>query len=71
MGLSHGLALQLGHAMALHFVVECNMTRHIVVCWVVVRHDKHDMAWCVVERRGIEASRAVMWNFMQLKLMSL
>ncbi len=59
MGLSHGLALQLGHAMALHFVVECDMTRHIVVCWVVVRHDKHDMAWRVVARRGMLKRRAL------------
>ena len=53
MGLSHGLALQLGHAMALHFVVECDMTRHIVVCCVVAGHDKHGMAWGVVARRGM------------------
>ena len=48
--LSHGLALHLGHAMALHFVVECDMTRYIVVCCVVAGHDIHDMAWHVVAR---------------------
>ena len=48
--LSHGLALHLGHAMALHFVVECDMTRYIEVCCVVAGHDIHDMAWRVVAR---------------------
>ena len=59
MGLRHGLALQLGHAMTLHFVVECDMMRHIVVCCVVVGHDKHDMAWRVVARRGMLKRRAL------------
>jgi len=58
-GLSHGLALQLGHAMALHFVVECDMTRYIVVCCAVAGHDKHDMAWRVVALREMLKRRAL------------